>query len=288
MTPGRLPALPRRIHRGPISPGAVCASFSSSLASSQSPSGARRFQDHERPAAGCALDGEHAADARQPLGATDQAQAAAVPGGPRILQAEADAVVLDRDSDPTIGVFDPNARKIRGRMPDDVGDRFFDHVGDLAQGPGRDPVLDPFLSPAQAALRPAQQRVGKGTRPFQWTDSPFQMPEPKGEGPRAIEGVAGRLLQHFQCFGAGVALGDRTAYLLQQRAERLANPVMDLAGELLAFNCELTLPASLSQALMFESSRAAPAVRDPLRPQVEARDPVPRQRLAAGGRAPPP
>src|SRR5256885_3035226 len=282
MTPGRLPALPRRIHRWPISPGAVFASFSSSLASSQRPSGARRFHDHERPAAGCAPDVEHSADARQPLGATDQAQAAAVPGGPRLLQAEADAVVLNRDPDPTIGVFDTNARAIRGRVPDDVGDRFFDHVGDLAQGPGRDPVLDPFLSPAQAALRPAQQRVGKGARPFQWTDSPFQMPEPKGEGPRAIEGVAGRLLQHFQRFGAGVALGDRTAYLLQQRAERLANPVMDLAGELLAFNCELALTASLSQALIFESAGDAQDVRDPIRHQFEDGDPFQRQRLAAG------
>src|SRR5207248_7880668 len=159
---------------------------------------------------------------------------------------------------------------------------FLDHVADLAQRPGRDPALDPFLGPAQAAVRPAQQRVGKRTRLFQWTDAPFQMPEPKGEGPRAIEGVAGRLLQHFQCFGAGVALGDRTAYLLQQRAERLANPVMDLAGELLAFNCELTLPASLSQALMFESAGDAQDVRDPIRHQFEDGDPFQRQRLAAG------
>src|SRR5438552_5391248 len=206
----------------------------------------RGFQDHERPLRRRASNVEDAADARQPLGATDQPQAAAIAGRPGLLQAEADAVVLDRDSDAAVGVFDPNARAIRGRMPDDVGHRFLDHVGDLAQGPGRDPALDPFFGPAQAALRTAQQRVGKGTRLFQWTDPPFQMPEPKGEGAGAIEGVAGRLLQYLERFGAGVALGDRAANLLQQRAERLANPVVDLAGELLAFNRELALPASFS------------------------------------------
>src|SRR5437879_2797122 len=77
--------------------------------SSSEPGG---FQDHERPLRRCASNVERAADARQPLGATDQAQAAAVPAWPGFLQAEADAVVLDRDSDPTVGVFDPNARGI--------------------------------------------------------------------------------------------------------------------------------------------------------------------------------
>src|SRR5207248_10522271 len=182
-------------------------------------------------------------------------------GRPGLLQAEANAVVLDRDSDPTVGVLDPNPRAIRGRMPDDIGHRFLDHVADLAQGPGRDPALNPFLGPAQAAVRPAQERAGKCTRLFQWTDPPFQKPEPKGEAPRAIEGIAGRLLQHFQRVGAGVALGDRAANLLQQRAERLANPVVDLVGELLAFNRELALPASLSQALRFESAGDAQDVR---------------------------
>src|SRR5205823_13363296 len=163
-----------------------------------------------------------------------------------------DAVVLDRDSDAAVGVFDPNARAIRGRMPDDVGHRFLDHVGDLAQGPGRDPALDPFFGPAQAALRTAQQRVGKGTRLFQWTDPPFQMPEPKGEGAGAIEGVAGRLLQHFQRFRAGVAVGDRTADLHQQHAQRLPNFVVHVAREPLAYHGPLTLAPAVAQALILE------------------------------------
>ena len=107
------------------------------------------------------------------------------------------------------------------------------------------------------------------------------MPEAKGKGARAIEGVAGRLLQDFERFGAGDAVSDRAANLHQQHAQRLPNFVVHVAREPLPFHGQLALAPAVAQALILEPPRDPHDVRDPTGDQFQEGDALRRQRPAA-------
>ena len=55
----------------------------------------------------CHIEG--APDAAQPFGASHQSQAPAVAARPGLLRRKADAVVVNRHPDPTVGILNPNA-----------------------------------------------------------------------------------------------------------------------------------------------------------------------------------
>src|SRR2546422_7281080 len=206
---------------------------------------------------------EGATDARQPLGAADQTQAPAISGRPRLAWGETDAVVLDRYPDSPVGVLDANACAARFRVADDVADRFLDHIRDLLQGPGRHLAIGPFLGPDQTAPRSPQDRFGKGPSLLQRSDAAVQMTKPERQGAGAVQRVAGGELEDLQRLLARVALGDRAANLHQERAEGLANLIVHVARQSLAFHRELALAPTVAHSLILQLPRYPHDVRDP-------------------------
>ena len=148
-------------------------------------------------------------------------------------------------------------------MADDVADRFLDHIRDLPQGPGGHLVIGLFFDPLQTAQRSLQDRLGKGPSLLQRSDAAFQVPQPERQRARAAEGVAGGVLEDLQRLVPRGARGDRAANLHQERAERLANVIVHVARESLAFHRELPLAPALAQSLILQPPRYPHDVRDP-------------------------
>src|SRR5438105_2863633 len=132
-------------------------------------------------------------------------------------------------------------------------------------GAGRTPTAPP--------TRASRCELPLTARLLQRFDATLEAADAVGECPRAIHRPGRGPLQDLQLIGSGLACGHRAANLFQQRAERLANPVVHLAGEPLAFDRKLALPASLGHALVLEPAGDAEDVRDAARHQFEDGDP---------------
>ena len=107
------------------------------------------------------------------------------------------------------------------------------------------------------------------------------MPDAIGERPRAIHRPTGGALQDLEFLRSGIPVCDGTSNLDQQRAERLANAIMNFARQPLAFDGELTLPAAFDDTLILEPAGDPQDMGDPAGDQLEDGDPLGRQRLAA-------
>src|SRR5438094_8814543 len=239
-------------------------------------------QDQRSAAIRSAAHIEAATDARQPLGAANQTQPAAIAQRPGLKWGETDAVVLDRDADSPVRVLDANACAIRFRVADDVGDRFLDHIRDLPHGPGRYLAIGPLLGPFKTAQRSPQDRFGKGASLLQRSDAAFQRTKPQRQRVRAAERVAGGMLQDLQRLLPRVALGQRAANLHQERAERLADLIVHVARESLAFHRELALAPTVAHSLILQSPRDPHDVADPAGDELQDGDALGGQRLTAG------
>ena len=99
----------------------------------------------------------------------------------------------------------------------------------------------------------SQHGLRIAARLFQRPDAALEMPDAIGESARAIHRPTGGPLQHLKVVGPGSSLRHRAANLHQEGAERLADPIVNLAREPLPFDRELALPASFGQALVLEA-----------------------------------
>src|SRR2546425_13252436 len=133
------------------------------------------------------------ADASQALGASHQSQPVAA--RPGLQKRKADAVVVNRHSDPSIWILDANTHRGRVRVPYDVGDGFLDAVGDLAQHAARDLQVVALLGPEETAVRGSQHGFGIAACLLQRTDAALKMPDAISERARAIHRPTGGALQ---------------------------------------------------------------------------------------------
>src|SRR5439155_2615701 len=90
------------------------------------------------------------------------------------------------------------------------------------------------------------------------------------------------MLEDLQRLLPSVALGDRAANLHQERAQRLANLIVHIARESLAFHRELALAPTVAHPLILQSPRYPHNVADPAGDELQDGDALGGQRLTAG------
>src|SRR2546425_7521795 len=94
-----------------------------------------------------------------------------------------------------------------------------------------------------------------------------------GQRTGAIEGLAGRVLEDVELVRPRVTLRHGEAHVDEQGAERLANLVMDVAGEPLTLAGDLPLAAPFRRSLVLQTARHPHDVSDPTRHQLQDGDP---------------
>src|SRR2546426_4674023 len=167
-------------------------------------------------------------------------------------------------------------------MPRDIRDGFSDDVRDFAQDSARNLEVGALLGPGETAMYRTQHGLGVAAGFFQCPDTVLQGTDAIGKSDGAVDRPTGGLLEDLQVVWFRLSLRDSASNLDQQRAERLANLIVQVARKSLAFHRELALAPTVAHSLILQSPRYLHDVRDPAGDELQDGDALGCQHLTSG------